>query len=155
MSHLGPYLAAFLGRKGLTQRRAAQAAGVSTVSFGERLRGRVASVSTAKVILAASAHGATTEELESIEVLDALDRGALPLPPGTSEEAVRAARCALLGVRKSSSLHDDSVLLRRVPLTPPEAEALSRVLAALGVRTRASIHTDTDAAAAEPAGDCS
>jgi len=47
------------------------------------------------VARAALACGATTEELVRVRVLDALDRGHLPLPTGCTEASVQAAMVAL------------------------------------------------------------
>lgn len=91
----GPYVASILARDSRTQRYAALKAGCSHVALGERLRGDVSSLSLEKLQDAARACGASEAELETIADLHAIDRGALPLPEGTTVDQVRAAREAI------------------------------------------------------------
>lgn len=92
----GRQLAALLERGGVSQVQAARAAGVSSTSLGYRLRGG-RSIGTVALVAAARAAGATLVELQRLEVLDALDRGALPLPEGADEDRVRRALAILRG----------------------------------------------------------
>ena len=56
-------------------------------------------MSLATLQAAATAAGATAEELSLIADLDALDRGALPLDEQTTPQELRAARAAILAQR--------------------------------------------------------
>jgi transcriptional regulator with XRE-family HTH domain len=94
MSLLAPMLAFLLTRRGVSRRRIAAAVGISHVAIGERLAGRP-SLSLQRTLDVARACGATPEELHRVRVLDALDRGALPLPNGVNADVVAAAMAVL------------------------------------------------------------
>lgn len=92
--HLPPFLAALRKRANLSQVAVAQAIGCSyqPVYQAETLpRGASREI----VEGFALACGATPDELARVRVLDALDRGHLPLPDGCTEDRVRAAMAAL------------------------------------------------------------
>jgi UDP-N-acetylenolpyruvoylglucosamine reductase len=93
--HLAPLLRRLRSRSGLTVRALAARAGLPAFSsLGQRLKAP-GHLGTAAILDVARACGATPEELHRVRVLDALDRGALPLPEGVGEERVAAALAAL------------------------------------------------------------
>lgn len=88
--HLAPFLDALRSRANLTTSALAAACGVSVGAMSSRLHGP-GGLSLQTIARAALTCGATPEELTRVCVLDAMDRGALPLPDGCSYEQVHQA----------------------------------------------------------------
>jgi transcriptional regulator with XRE-family HTH domain len=93
--HVAPFLEALRTRATLTTSALAAACSVSVGAMSSRLHGP-GGMSIATLTQAAIACGATTEELTRLCALDAMDRGALAVPSGSSEEQVLAAQAALV-----------------------------------------------------------
>lgn len=95
--HLAPFLQALKARSGLTVRALAAAAGLDGhAALGQRLRAP-GHLGLAGIEGVARSAGATPTELARVRVLDALDRGSLPIPEETSEERVERAMAVLEG----------------------------------------------------------
>jgi transcriptional regulator with XRE-family HTH domain len=92
--HLAPFLAVLVARSGLTGAAVADEAGLSPSRLSARLY-RPEPLTLDKLLAVARVCGATPEEVARVRALDALDRGALPLPEGVDEVRVAAALAVL------------------------------------------------------------
>lgn len=84
-------------RSDITYEELANALGVATVSVHRRMHSPTLGLGPEKTIELAERLGATPAELKRVRVLDALDRGTLPIPDGATEQQVTKAIAALEG----------------------------------------------------------
>jgi hypothetical protein len=95
--HLAPFLQTLRARAGgFTYEYLAAHIEVSTPLMHRRMH-CPAGLGSDKIIKLAKHMGATSAELARVRALDALDRGALPIPDGASEAQVAKAMAALEG----------------------------------------------------------
>lgn len=94
--HLAPFLSSLVVRSGLSHKVIAADVGISETRLSSRLY-RPEPMTLGKVLAVATRCGATSWELDRVRVLDALDRGALPIPEGCDEATVAKALAVLEG----------------------------------------------------------
>jgi len=89
VGHLPPFMASLRARAGLSQASLGSLVGLSYQPV-YKAETSPSGVSLAALLSMGKACDATPDELQRIRILDALDRGYLPIPDGCAEE--RAAR---------------------------------------------------------------
>lgn len=87
----GSFLRELRLRAGFDVRSLAKQVGLSHTPIVLSEGRGIGHMSLDKALACAAACGATEAELDRVRVLDALDRGSLPLPDGTTEDRVVAA----------------------------------------------------------------
>lgn len=94
--HIAPFLSSLVVRSGLSGKEIAIDVDVSESRLSSRLY-RPEPMTLGKILAVAARCGATSWELDRVRVLDALDRGALPIPEGCDEATVAKALAVLEG----------------------------------------------------------
>ena len=94
--HLAPFLAQLRERSGLSFAELSARTGIALSTLHRRTL-MPEGMGPDKVEAFAAALRADAAELDRVRVLDALDRGALPIPAGCTEERVARAMAALEG----------------------------------------------------------
>lgn len=92
--HLAPFLWSIVERSGLPHKVIAADVGISETRLSSRLY-RPEPMVLGKVLAVAARCGATSAELERVRILDALDRGVLPIPDVCDEQRIAKALTVL------------------------------------------------------------
>lgn len=93
--HLAPFLQGLRSRgEVFTYEYLAEQIGVAPAVVHRRMHGP-GGLATSTIFALARTMGATPAELKRVRALDALDRGALPIPDGATEAQVQKAMAAL------------------------------------------------------------